>query len=401
MNPLLRFLAVHMLFVAAPAMAQTSDTHVQIEQSITQADYSRAMVLIDSYLGENPDDVGMRLRRAQVLRWQGDLDAALREYDALHERHPDDADYLFGRALILLQQERPQLALSDIRLASALAPDYEDVWQLYYRILSLQADGPGSTEMQQLRAHAATHFADAAWWIPPPVEEVLSWTLRAGGTVQHLTDSLAGWSSFFAAAEYTSAHDHRYVASVSRDQRFDNSDVQLALGADWQLPSSWIAGMAVARSNDAYFLPATEFRLHGGRPVGKGWVLDASFRRRNYENDRVDTFGGTVEYYFKQFRSAWFVGLSDLNGSTNSVSQTFSFNWYVRDSMSFGASLNFGEEAELIAPGQVLKTDVSGIAVTGRHRLNDRVSLDWWLGMQNQGDFYRRQYAGMAVSVGI
>ena len=77
-----------------------------------------------------------------------------------------------------------------------------------------------------------------------------------------------------------------------------------------------------------------------------------------------------------------------------------SFDGY-SDTGSVGLTINSGDEAEAIGNGQVLETAVRGITLSGRHQLNGRIGLQWWLGIHDQGDFYRRRFFGMAVSVGI
>jgi YaiO family outer membrane protein len=225
--------------------------------------------------------------------------------------------------------------------------------------------------------------------------------LQAGGSVERLSDGLPGWNSQFAQLTYGGVEDHRYFVRGARDERFGRSDAQLSLGADWQLPQDWFAGISVASSSSPDFMPRSQFELRTGRPIAKGWVVGAGYRRRNYPADHVDSYTATVERYFGDFRAAWTLSLSDLNSGTRSFGQAFTVNWYPSDALSLGTSVSFGDEAEAVGPGQVLKSRVKGFALTGRYSLNARIGLDCWLGVHEQGDFYRRQYAGLAVSVAI
>lgn len=108
---------------------------------------------------------------------------------------------------------------------------------------------------------------------------------------------------------------------------------------------------------------------------------------------------GTVEKYLGDFRIAYALGLSHLHGASNSLNHSLTANWYYSDRSSIGISLNTGEETEAIGPGQVLETDVRGVSVSGRRRLTNRLGLQWWLGLHEQGDYYRRQYVGMALTI--
>jgi hypothetical protein len=44
---------------------------------------------------------------------------------------------------------------------------------------------------------------------------------------------------------------------------------------------------------------------------------------------------------------------------------------------------------------------VSNLTLTGNEAFSPRLSLGWWLGTHEQGDFYRRDYAGLSVRVGF
>ena len=66
-----------------------------------------------------------------------------------------------------------------------------------------------------------------------------------------------------------------------------------------------------------------------------------------------------------------------------------------------GGGQRLGGQAESLGNGQVLETDVRGITLNGRRAINERVAIQWWLGLHEQGDFYRRRFLGMAVSIGI
>jgi len=107
------------------------------------------------------------------------------------------------------------------------------------------------------------------------------------------------------------------------------------------------------------------------------------------------------ERYFGNYRAAYTLNASRLHGAATSLSHVVSLGWYPREGLALGIVAATGEEAEVIAPGQILETDVDSITLTGRHALTPRISLDWWLGTHAQGDIYRRRYAGLAVRYGL
>ena len=75
--------------------------------------------------------------------------------------------------------------------------------------------------------------------------------------------------------------------------------------------------------------------------------------------------------------------------------------WYPSDRRNLGVTLGAGEEIEVIGLDRLLHTSVSNLTLTGTEKLTQRVSLSWWLGTHEQGDFYRRDYAGLSIRIGL
>jgi hypothetical protein len=41
------------------------------------------------------------------------------------------------------------------------------------------------------------------------------------------------------------------------------------------------------------------------------------------------------------------------------------------------------------------------VTLTGNETLSQRLSLSWWVGTHEQGDFYRRNHAGLSIRIGL
>jgi len=52
----------------------------------------------------------------------------------------------------------------------------------------------------------------------------------------------------------------------------------------------------------------------------------------------------------------------------------------------------------MIAPGQLLKTEVTSVAISGRHPVSNYLSIGWRLATHRQGTLYRRTGIGVSVS---
>lgn len=381
--------------------AAASDLARNVENAVSRQDFATAMDLLDDHLVEYPDDNAARFKRAQVLGWAGDYARARSEFDSLVAESPRNVDYVFGRARILARQGHDGEALQEIGRARQLAPDYEAVWQLQFQLLAQQENDAASAELGALRPEAEQRFPQANWLQASRNESDSGWTVLIGLNVESLSDNLPGWNQQFLEVTTNRSNGARYFLRATRHERFGNSDSAIGGGGDWQLVGDWFAGINAHVSPSAEFQPGYEVGGHFGRTLLHDWVADLQYRRRHYDTAIVDSYVVTTEHYFGNFRAAYALGLSHLHGASNSVGHTITLNWYKSDNTSFGVSFNSGDETESIGTGQVLITSVHGVTINGRHSLNDRIGVNWWLGTHEQGNFYRRHYAGMAVSIGL
>ena len=391
-------LAVVSLF-GGYATAQAEPPVGEIDTAIASADYDRALALIETELAASPTDVQLRFRRARVQSYLGNDAAALQELDALRNEHPDDVDYALARARVFARQGRDDEALEDLREAASLAPEYEEVWQFRYALLSRQTGKATRNERESVASEAALRFPDADWWRLDEPTVVTEWTVFVGAGHENLDIVLPSWIRQFVEISRVHVDRGRYRVGVARDERFDKADMSFSLGGDVFFGSEWSAGLDLSLVDSANFQPDFGYSAHVGRSLQEGWAFNLRYRRREYETATVGTATSAVEKYVGNYRIAYALGLSHLHGESNSVSHGLTVNWYYSDISSIGINVNTGEEAESIGPGQVLETDVRGITLVGRRELSNRLALQWWLGTHDQGDFYRRQYLGMAVTL--
>jgi len=106
-----------------------------------------SMIVVDPSRIPSSVDVGTALRAAVALE-RLDRAAALRAYEALLARAPDDRFVAFARANALLADSRPRAAASAYRALLARHPDFADAWNNLAHALADAGDAAGA-------AHAA------------------------------------------------------------------------------------------------------------------------------------------------------------------------------------------------------------------------------------------------------
>lgn len=312
-----------------------------------------------------------RYSLVQTLRKSGELDAALEELDDLRADYPHDVDYSLARAQVLVQLERDEEALAELAVAGDLAPDYVAVRILHARLLERMRLSPRR------------------------------WTLLLGAGHDDLSNNLPGWDNQFAELTLQRDPSRRYFARVARDARYDAADTSFGIGIENTWDSGWFAGTDLGIADSPAYQPELGYSVHAGKALSDGWVVDLRYRRKEYDSATVGSAIGTVEKYFGDYRIAYGLGWSRLHGGSNFGNHVLTLNWYYNDVSSIGVTLSTGNEAEALGNGQVLETDVRGVTLSGRRALTERLRLSWWVGTHEQGDFYRRRFLGVAVSIRI
>ena len=389
---------VLVLALAGQSMAETLSVQ---DSANADENFILAIGLVKERLAAQPENSAVRSELARLLGWAGRYDEALAEYDDLINAHSDDVDYALGRAQVLAWLGNDTEALKELERATNLAPDYEAVWQLRFRLLRRQQPAADSAELAALRTETEARFPQSRWWRVPPLERDIRWQLTLGAAYEYLSNDLPDWNNLFLRLDWLRDRNARYFLRFSQDARFDNSDSQFVFGGEWRLPGDWAGGLEFNSSTTANFQPKSGTSLHVSRQLDAGWGVDLRWRQRRFDSATVSTYTGTVERYFGNYRAAYGMNLSHVHGLGDTLAHTLVLNWYVTRKHSFGIILTDGEEAEAVGTGQVLQTAVASITFSGRHLLNERLTLAWWAGSHRQGDLYRRNYAGLAVTVGI
>lgn len=351
------------------------------------------------HLSVKSHDDAARFKLARHLTSTGKYPQALRYYDRLVRENPENVDYSFGRAQILTWLHRDSEALTELKRAKRLAPDYEAVWRLDFSVAKRQRNA--IIDVEALREDAAKKFPSADWWKSATAPLSYKWRLTLGGSHEDLTNDRPNWGNQFVELDWKPGSESQVFARAERDSRFNASDGHYSIGGDWQLTNKWRGAVELVVSPSPNFHPKKGFLLHAHREIGDGWGADFRWRQRSYDSATVSSYSVAAERYFGNYRAAYSVNLSHLHNSENSLAHTLVLNWYMTDKSSLGIVLAVGEEAEAVAPGLVIQTEVESVTLSGRHKLNDRLALNWWAGAHRQGDLYRRRYVGLAVSVGI
>lgn len=372
----------------------------QTAESALRVNRSEAEIrALNAQLALNPADHAARAGLARLLGQAGRYDEALAEYDTLISAFPHDVDHALARGQVLSWLGRNQESLEELERARALAPDYQAIWKLQLQVMKRLE--PGAEEIEALTVEAESRFPETDWRDTKPPADVIHWKLTVGGAYERLSGDIPNWNNQYIQVDWMQSGSQRYFGRIARDSRFDQSDQQFVTGGEWRLDNGWTWGAEINASPSADFQPETGFAVYVERPISKAWVADAAFRQRRYESATVSTYGAALQRYFGDYRVAYGLNLSHLHGFGNSLAHTLAMDWYLTSRDSVRITLSDGDETEAIGAGQVIETPVTSLTLSGRHEFTDRLSLSWWAGTNRQGDLYRRNYVGLAITVGL
>jgi YaiO family outer membrane protein len=347
---------------------------------------------------QEPESPSLRYERAQALARSGATEAALVEFDDLLAEFPNDADYLLGRAQMQARLGDDAAAVETAERALRLAPGYEDVWQLRLRLAERAGD---EAAVAALRAEVAARFPGASWWQPPPAPVEFRRWLSAGSGTDRLSNGAPDWSREHMRLDWQTVAAGALFAELSRSERFEESDSSLYVGGLWNALPDWQLGAGVAATQDARFLPQRELSFDATRAWARGWGTVFGVRQRDYATGDVSTYSVTGEKYVSDYRIAYRLDHAHQAGVDSALTHALALTWYPSDKRSLGVTLGSGEEIEIIGLDQLLRTSVANVTLTGNEKLSARLSLSWWLGTHEQGDFYARDYVGLAVRIGL
>ena len=339
-----------------------------------------------------------RYELARTLARSGGVEAALAEFDALLEEFPNDADYLLGRAQMLARLGRTAEAIETAERALTLAPGYEDVWQLRLQLAQRAGD---DAAVAALRAEVAARFPDASWWQPAPAPTEYRRWFSTGSGADHLSNGAPDWSRQFLRFDWETGESAALFAELSRSERFDERDSSLYVGGTWDALPHWQLGAALAGTEEPRFLPERELSFDATRAWAHGWGTALGVRQRDYVTGDVRSYAFTGEKYFSDYRVAYRLDHSRQSGADSALTHALTLAWYPNEKRSLGVTLGSGEEIEIIGLDQLLRTSVDNVTLTGNENLSGRLALSWWLGTHEQGDFYRRDYAGLSIRIGL
>ena len=348
----------------------------------------------------NPGDDDARDALARSCARAGQHEEALKHYDILLARDPDNSDWLLGKAQSLIALDRPAEALPFLEHGRSVAPAYEDLWRANATALELLGDYEKS---DAFLAAAQSAFPQASW--PAAKRAALSeehllnrgTRLSLAASHEELSGGRDPWRALTFNMEKPLDDRRRVLAGLHAEERFQARDGQLTAGYVDKLSDDWSFSVAGDIAPDAEVLPEWSLIGEVGRTLPGDRSLGLRARHSSYATTDVDSLAATIEQYAAQFRFAYTLTAARPTGVPTSFGHSLRVAHDYGDASHVTLALGFGEEAEAVAPGVVQVTQVRSIGINGVHWRNTSWGFSWEAGWYEQGDLYNR----LRISFGL
>lgn len=238
-------------------------------------------------------------------------------------------------------------------------------------------------------------FAVQAQLVPPgsrPTE------IEFGVMPQHLTGNQPDWREDYLDFSHRFDERKKLYGSLRETERFGRSDTQGVLGGYYPLGARVTGVLEGGASPTHNVLP--QWWLFGQLEfnLGAGWGVHAGMRHTEYDAALVNMGSLTLERYIGNFRAAYTLYESWLQGADAATAHRVALSYHYRDENQIGIAVAHGREAENVGPPTgVLVSDVTSWAIYGRHWFTRDLAVSFEALHHRQGDLYTRQGARLGL----
>ncbi len=208
---------------------------------------------------------------------------------------------------------------------------------------------------------------------------------------ESLNHGYAPWLSVALDVSKKLANRRVIYGALRETSRFSLRDQEVMGGVYLPLGKRWLAQVEASVSPSHRVLAKWSAFGQLGRELGRGWVAQAGFRRTAYNQTNANLSVTTIERYWKNYRAAYSLYVSHLPGAGVATSHSMQANYYYRERNSLGLTVAAGQELTNLGARGLLRTEARGVALSGRHDLNQRGTFSYDLNWNRQGDIYTRK----------
>lgn len=222
--------------------------------------------------------------------------------------------------------------------------------------------------------------------------------IEFGAMPQHLTNNQSDWREYYLDFSRRFGDRKTLYGSLRETERFGRSDTQGVLGGYYPLGARVTGVLEGGASPTHNVLPRWWLFGQLEFSLGEGWGVHTGVRHTEYAAALVNMGTLTLERYFGNFRAAYTLYESWLQGAERATAHRVALSYHYRDENQIGIAVANGQEAENVGPPTgVIVSDVTSWAIYGRHWFTRDLAVSFEALHHRQGDLYTRQGARLGL----
>jgi YaiO family outer membrane protein len=215
-----------------------------------------------------------------------------------------------------------------------------------------------------------------------------------------LTNNRSSWTNTYAGFQHKINKQKIFYGSARQTERHGLDDNELSGGVYLPVNPTWTFLIEASVSESHRVLPNWKWLVQINGAFNMGFGLQLGARHTDYDEVNVDSLLATGEWYSGDYRSAYTLQMTQLDGSNTELNHKLDFRYYYGEAGHSYTGIHYstGKESERIdATLKVLTMDVDSYGVMGRHWLSSRWGLSYQAGKTDQGGFYTRTSIGAGI----
>ena len=224
---------------------------------------------------------------------------------------------------------------------------------------------------------------------PPP-------RLDAWAAWHSLSNGNSSWQEQGALMTWQRLPREAYYGGVLRTRRFDQTDVEMHLGAVRPLGEHTALQLEAAANPNKNVLPAWRAWAQLQHQPARGWDIGAGARYAHYAMGNARVFNLSVDRYVGQERLAYTLYMGGLTGSSLRPAHRVQWTHYFSDESWVGLSANWGEEVRSTGT-ELFRDRVRGVVLTARRP----IATNWALTLEAEWAQLESFYTRRGIRAGL
>jgi YaiO family outer membrane protein len=214
-----------------------------------------------------------------------------------------------------------------------------------------------------------------------------------------LSKNLGVWQTVSFNLRHDFSRRQVLYANFQKVTRASVGDESATVGLYQPLSKNHTLLLETSVSPNSKFLPKWSGLAQLETKISPTTFLNTGYRRTHYRDAKLNIVNVGVEKYWKAYRFTYTASIAKPERDSVTLGNRIQADkYYGENANTVSTDVSFGNEvASFFNDGRVLKSDVFGIGVGGKHWFNKTVGFNYRASFHRQGNFYNRAGGTLGV----